>query len=69
MTCFGFGLPGSMSLFSFLFHLQVFALLLSGVLLPFLCLKGLVNARLFAKLGCCRTLCPFFLRDPVANYS
>jgi hypothetical protein len=35
MTCFGFGLPGSVSLFSFLFHLWVFASLLSGVLVLF----------------------------------
>jgi hypothetical protein len=39
MPCFGFWLPGSVSLFSFLFHLQIFASLLSGVFLPFLCLK------------------------------
>jgi hypothetical protein len=30
-------------------------------LLTFLCLKGLVCAKLFAKLDCCRTLCLFFL--------
>jgi hypothetical protein len=41
------------------FHLWVFASLLSGVLLTFLCLKGLVCAKMFAKLGCCMTLCPF----------
>jgi hypothetical protein len=41
------------------FHLWVFALLLSGVLLPFLCLKGLICAKLFAKLGCYRILCHF----------
>jgi hypothetical protein len=46
-------------LFSFPFHLRDFVSLLSGVLLPFLCLKGLVRAKLFAKLGCCRILCPF----------
>jgi hypothetical protein len=28
-------------------------------LLPFLCLEGLVYAKLFAKLGYCRTLYPF----------
>jgi hypothetical protein len=33
--------------------------LLSGFLLPSLCLKGLVCVKLFAKFGCCRTLCPF----------
>jgi hypothetical protein len=27
--------------------------------LPSLCLKGLVCVKLFAKLDCCRTLCPF----------
>jgi hypothetical protein len=43
----------------FSFHLRVFVSLLSGVFLPFLYLKGLVCAKLFAKLGCCRTLCPF----------
>jgi hypothetical protein len=42
-----------------LFHLRVFASLLSGVLLPFLYLKRLVCAKLFAKLGCSRTMCPF----------
>jgi hypothetical protein len=55
---FGFWLPGSVSLFPFLFHLRIFASLLRGVFLPFLCLKGLVCVKLFAKLGCCRTLCP-----------
>jgi hypothetical protein len=38
--------------FEFLLHFLVgFA--------PFLCLKGLVCAKLFAKLGCYRTLCHF----------
>jgi hypothetical protein len=46
-------------LFSFLFCLRVFASLLSGIFLPFLCLKGLICAKLFAKLGCYRTLCHF----------
>jgi hypothetical protein len=36
-----------------------FASLFSGVFLPFLCLKGLICVKLFAKLDCCRTLCPF----------
>jgi hypothetical protein len=36
----------------FLPHLVVFCS-------HFLCLKGLVCAKMFAKLGCCRTLCPF----------
>jgi hypothetical protein len=49
-------------------HLQVFALLLSELSSPFLCLKELVCAKLFAKLGCCRTLCSF-LTDQVVNYS
>jgi hypothetical protein len=48
-------------LFFFLFHLRVYASLLSGFLVPFLCLKGLVCTKLFAMLGCYRTLCPFFL--------
>jgi hypothetical protein len=43
----------------FSFSPSGFASLLSGVLLSFLYLKGLVCAKLFAKLGCCRTLCPF----------
>jgi hypothetical protein len=43
----------------FLFHIRVFASLLSGFLVPFLCLKGLAYTKLFAKLSCCRTLCPF----------
>jgi hypothetical protein len=47
------------SVFFSFFHLRVFASLLSGVFLPFLCLKGLVCVKLFAKLSCCRTLCPF----------
>jgi ABC-type uncharacterized transport system permease subunit len=34
MPYFGFWLPGSVSLFSFLFHLRVFASLLSGVFSP-----------------------------------
>jgi hypothetical protein len=59
MPYFGFWLPGSVSLFFFLFHLRVFASLLSGIFLPFLCLKGLVCVKLFVKLGCCRTLCLF----------
>jgi hypothetical protein len=62
MPCFGFWLPGSVSVFfqtTSVFHLWVFASLLNGVLLSFLCLKGLVGTKLFAKLGCCRTLCPF----------
>jgi hypothetical protein len=36
--------------------------------LPFLCLKRLVCAKLFAKLGCCRTLCSF-LSYQVVNSS
>jgi hypothetical protein len=32
---------------------------LVGFLLPFLCLKGLVCTKPFAKLGSCRILCPF----------
>jgi hypothetical protein len=39
MSCFGFWLPGSVSVFTFLFHLWVFASLLSGFLLPFFYLK------------------------------
>jgi hypothetical protein len=62
MSCFGFWVLDSLSA-SFqstsVFYLRVFASLLSGFLLPFLCLKGLVCAKLFVKLGCCRTLCPF----------
>jgi hypothetical protein len=59
MPYFEFWLPDSVSVFSFLFHLRVFGSLLSEYLLSFLCMKGLVCAKLFAKLDYCWTLCPF----------
>jgi hypothetical protein len=48
-------------------HLRVFVLLLSE-LSSLLCLKRLVFAKLFTKLGCCRILC-HFLSGQVVNCS
>jgi hypothetical protein len=69
LPCFRLCLPGSVP--AYFQSISVFltsecALLLSDF--PFLYLKRLVCAKLFAKLGCCRTLCSF-LSGQVVNYS